>query len=774
MSARRTLAPVVALVAIATVLLVDTPRPAAAANTTPRRPSRLLVLSVPTLTWADLRAHPMPNLERLLAGSAVGDLSARVIRHHTNLGDGYTTLSAGTRAEGVAAVDALDFGVDEPYGTERAGDVYRARTGRDPGTGLVDLGIAAVVRRNASLLYDAKIGATGDALAAAGWSRAVIANADGGEPDVGLTALRRTAARALMGHDGTVPAGRVDASLLVHDPAAPFGLRLDQRAVTGAFDAVWHDKSVVLVEASDLVRADEYRQYATTAQRTQLLATAMHETDDLVGALLARVDLSRDAVLVVGPANPAGSTALTVTALHAPGVPAGYVRSATTRRDGFVQLVDVAPTMLARLGVARPESMEGRPYEAVRSGSSLAARMRFLADANHAARFRDGQTPLVSTVYVSLNLTLVTVAMAVLWIPGRRRWGRVLEWVALGLLVFLPVTFLAGAVPFDDLGAGPYWAFLVVVSAALAGLFELARRRVLDPLVAALGFVVALLSVDVVTGGRLQFNTALGYSPTVAGRFQGMGNLAYSMYAAAGMLLAGLLVHVVANTRQGTRRRAIGAAVLVLAILVVVDGFPMFGADVGGVLSILPAAGVLVMLLLGLRVRWRTALAWFGAGVLAMVALGLLDLARPADQRTHLGRLFEKIGNGDLSGFTTVIDRKLHENLNVLTTSIWTLMLPAVFLFIAYLVYRAPGRLGIIQSRIPELRAALTGLLVVGVLGFALNDSGIAIPGVMLGVLNATLVYLAVREPVDLPPPELPAWARVPARPPVPEPSELS
>ena len=43
---------------------------------------------------------------------------------------------------------------------------------------------------------------------------------------------------------------------------------------------------------------------------------------------------------------------------------------------------------------------------------------------------------------------------------------------------------------------------------------------------------------------------------------------------------------------------------------------------------------------------------------------------------------------------------------------------------------------------IPE---SLGGLLVVGVLGFALNDSGIAVPGVMIGVVNAALVYLAVR-----------------------------
>ena len=33
----------------------------------------------------------------------------------------------------------------------------------------------------------------------------------------------------------------------------------------------------------------------------------------------------------------------------------------------------------------------------------------------------------------------------------------------------------------------------------------------------------------------------------------------------------------------------------------------------------------------------------------------------------------------------------------------------------------------------------------VGILGFAFNDSGIAVPGVMLGVINASLVYLTVR-----------------------------
>ncbi len=67
-----------------------------------------------------------------------------------------------------------------------------------------------------------------------------------------------------------------------------------------------------------------------------------------------------------------------------------------------------------------------------------------------------------------------------------------------------------------------------------------------------------------------------------------------------------------------------------------------------------------------------------------------------------------------------------------------------------YLLWRAPGLVRSIRNTIQE---SLAGLAVVGFLGFALNDSGIAVPGVMLGVVNASLVYLTVRTL----PPEAPA-----------------
>ena len=89
-----------------------------------------------------------------------------------------------------------------------------------------------------------------------------------------------------------------------------------------------------------------------------------------------------------------------------------------------------------------------------------------------------------------------------------------------------------------------------------------------------------------------------------------------------------------------------------------------------------------------------------------------------------------------------MIARKLDANFSVIASSVWTAMVPVALGFIVYLLWRAPGHVRAIRDTIRE---SLPGLAVVGFLGFALNDSGIAVPGVMLGVVNASLVYLAVR-----------------------------
>ena len=180
----------------------------------------------------------MPNLEGLLAESAVADLSTRSVDRRTTPGDGYATISAGTRADGVGEVDGLSFEAQERYQGTEAAEVFARRTGQIVDEGLVSLSLPQVERANDGLDFDAEVGALGDAIAEAGYDAAVVANADRAEQQVGEP-YGREAVMAVMTSGGIVPAGAVGPELLVQDPLAPYGERYDNDAVVEAFTAAW-------------------------------------------------------------------------------------------------------------------------------------------------------------------------------------------------------------------------------------------------------------------------------------------------------------------------------------------------------------------------------------------------------------------------------------------------------------------------------------------------------------------------------------------------------
>jgi hypothetical protein len=524
----------------------------------------------------------------------------------------------------------------------------------------------------------AEIGALGEALARAGVGRGVV-----DDPNTS-----REAALALADHRGFVP--------------------------TGEFRNLWDgaDRAVVLFEAP--------------------LAVA----DAAVGRLLGAVDLDRDAVIVTAPSDPADGVHLTVAALRAPGGRPGLLDSATTRRDGFVTLPDLAPTVLDLLGVPRPDSMEGRPYE-IHARSSTAPPVGRFVEADREARFRDRMLGPVAGTYVFIEILLSLLVVYVLMRhPGWTGLCRLFDFVGLWLLAVVPLTFLGAVLNLDTVG--PYLA-LVMGGGAVLAVAAAALRGPMRPLAALLGLLLALHVGDVVTGSHLQFSTVFSYSPTVGGRFTGFGNLTFGQVAAAAVLLAGIVAYLLPG-RRGAR---IGVGILVVTLLA--DGLPFWGADVGGVLAAVPAFALVALgLRTGRTVSRRRLAALAAGGVAAVGAFGVLDLLRPAGSRTHLGRLFEQMGHEGFRPFTDAVQRKIAANLSVIPTSIWIPLVPAVLAFYAWLAYGSSLRLGEIRGRAPQMRPAFVGLLVAAALGLALNDSGIAIPAMMLGVLNPVLVRLVL------------------------------
>ena len=73
-----------------------------------------------------------------------------------------------------------------------------------------------------------------------------------------------------------------------------------------------------------------------------------------------------------------------------------------------------------------------------------------------------------------------------------------------------------------------------------------------------------------------------------------------------------------------------------------------------------------------------------GVLVASGIVVGLVDLLRPSDQRTHVGKFFEKAGT-DFGSATLVLRRKASENLSVLTHSILLGCIIVVALLLLYL-----------------------------------------------------------------------------------------
>jgi hypothetical protein len=435
-----------------------------------------------------------------------------------------------------------------------------------------------------------------------------------------------------------------------------------------------------------------------------------------------------------------------VFAMAGPGVEPGLARSPTTRRDGYVTLPDVGVTVLDALGLDPPSSMNATAIVSAGGPPFTPADASRLADADDLARFRDRTVGPVSVIYIVLQVVTYGLAAAALLTRGGRL-RRGVELAALTILAVPLVAFLSGLTRYHHLALATYVVTVFAVALAIA-LVALPTRRI-HPFLPAFALVGAnwlLQIVDVVAGGHLQLDTPLGYSPIVAGRFQGLGNLAFALLAASAV--------VVATGPAGLRRRVWpdGAAVddvvprpylrwaiAVGAVTFVVDGYPAFGSDVGGVLALIPAFVVLVLLLGGRRVTWeKLAVAGLGA-LVALAALAAVDLSRPAEDRTHLGRFATQLLDGDAG---VVIRRKVQANWFILTSSIWTWLVPVALGFLTFLALRRTGYLYRLQRRVPGVRPCLFGALVVGVLGFALNDSGVAVPAMMFGVVLPWITWL--------------------------------
>ncbi len=523
-------------------------------------------------------------------------------------------------------------------------------------------------------------------------------------------ALRRAGrTTAFVGADPTSPV-----RLAVADTAG----RLDRAATAGSLGVsglanrtradLTAGASVVAVDASSL-----------DARGLEDLLSRLREVED-----------GRTLLLLVTPADPDAPIALRPIVAAGPGTPSGRLVSPSTRREGLVLLSDVAPTILGVLDVPVPDGVVGRPLRRVPGTGDVEG----LVEADRLARQRD-------TVWNPAFVAVVLIHLATYaWVWRRRNlrpaagsgdgaergdragspWP---SWLALGLVAWPLATWLVRAVPRSgSFGWGAACAALAMDAAVVAGAWRLGRRRGLAPFALVVGATLLLVTIDLGLGGPLQVSSAFGGPAHSTGRFNGLGNVAFSVYAGCALVAVAC-----------ARRRAPWLVSVLLGASLVVT-LPMLGADVGGAVTILPVF-VLTLAALWDRLRLRTVVL---AAVITAAALGAAlgaDLSRPDDQRTHLARF---VSSG---GRSSSIAGKLTQNLGTYTAM--PLLIVVVLLVLGFAVLLWRGRF---RSALPPgspARIGVAAALAVALFGNVLNDSGPIVTVVVMSIVGPYLVARA-------------------------------
>jgi hypothetical protein len=677
--------------------------------------SQTVIFTTPGVTWRDVALFHPAALLSLAKQGAIGSMSVHTDASRPSYSSAFMTLGAGARMPGFEPARA---NIPSRSATGMARDVAVAsRTqlsdvSRRSGYGARAGALAGALKTPVFAIGDAAI-STAPSAPFAQWPLLTAI-----EPS-GRVAYAATAA-TLTQRGAEV---RADRTALVH-------------VVRGALAL---GCATLVIDPGDLERAEMAR------DPSQALPGALARTDQVLARVSRLLDPRRDLLLIVTPTSPPDVTHLGIAIAVGPGFTPGTVlESASTRRPGIVTLPDVAPTVLTHFGVDPPAVMSGQPFFSADGGPDrVAAAVRLDND----AVFIDGTKAPVAKLFLVFQVAFFAVALTVLFLRNRHREAvrPLAGFVAPAAVAVagLPVaTYLVNLIPAARGGRADFIGFCLLVVACVVAVNALLGLPPLEKLGVVAAFSLAVIVVDLVSGGHLQLNSVLGDSPLIAGRFAGAGNNAFAIMASTAVVIATLAVW----RRGRTRVVLAGVAVLFIAV-VVVDGAPQLGSDVGGVLALVPGFALTWILLAGKGISWKVVTLGLVAAVAASGLFIAIDVARPPEQRTHLGRFFEDVRSRGGSAFVETVERKAASNLAQVRSlqNLYKFLLPAIVTAI-FLFW--PGRwwkwFGLHQ---PLLRAGLVGGLAVAVLGSALNDSGITIFTTMLLFLTPMAILIRLRLP---------------------------
>ncbi|NLT96151.1 MAG: hypothetical protein GXW85_11615, partial [Clostridia bacterium] len=413
-----------------------------------------------------------------------------------------------------------------------------------------------------------------------------------------------------------------------------------------------------------------------------------------------------------------------------PQVEPGLATSPTTRREGIVANIDVAPTILNFFGLKIPDIMLGYPIISREHDDVFST----LYEMNQQIKTTNIQRAYLIKPYVALQIIVSLGFLALFFL--KKTWLKVMRpFILAGLTV--PVVFLFLPLFSKESLFSKYLWLLILLATILFFIYFSFGSSLTTIAFISLSTALSIL-VDIFFGSPLMKKSVLGYDPIGGSRYYGLGN------EYMGVLIGSLVIGLMALwDRYRPPRKFLGVILVIFLMALFFIMSPEYGSNVGGTISAFGAFVVTFIMLWGIKIRGKH-LVFMAAGLAATILA--LFLASSFLTPSHLSKTVELIKTGGWQSFALIMERKLAINYKLLRYTVWTRALLASMVVLVALLYKPPYFLKTIFQKYRCLYRGFIGTGAGCLLAFAFNDSGIVAAATMMIFIALPALILVIGE----------------------------
>ncbi|WP_432665303.1 hypothetical protein R9X47_03410 [Wukongibacter baidiensis] len=683
---------------------------------------KVVVFLVNKMDLEDIES--MPFTYKLADNGAIGLMNTRTYGTSNDY-SASLTIGCGTRSQ-------ASFSTSRSEKLNKVNSlIYQRRTGyATESQEIANLDMARLEETNRKNNYNPNTGALGNSLGMNNIKVSVIGNSD--IPD------KPTRLGVLIGMDekGLVDYGLVDEGINIEDANYPYGIKTNYDLMIESYKELSPKSGVIILELGDLHRLERYKSNLSSEMYIKLKEMIISDIDLTIKNVYNLVDEKNTRVIILSPTT--SSLAVSSGKKLAPVILAGrdiddgVISSDTTRREGIIANIDIAPYIAAYFN-SNINFFTGKPMEVLHREDKLTFINEVYNDT--AFIYKNRLDILGSFAIYEIIVSLFTfVVIQASW-KYKMKFHRCIEYFLLSNMA-IPIAILVLPL-FKAISIYEAIIKIVVLTALITFISIYIRRETLDSIIFLSGLMCILLSIDIILGFGLIKTSFLGYDPIIGARYYGIGN------EYMGMMVGTSLVFTTALLDRYRIHKVF--IFLIFMVITIVIGFPKFGANVGGTITAVFAFMFVTLRLYNSKLKFKHYMYMLSSVFLFVLLVALVDLYL-IESSSHLANAIRQINNGGMDVIYSIIKRKVSMNLKLFGITIWSKVLVTSLILLSILFYRPFGIAKRIFNTYSNLSVGLLGILISCIVSFVVNDSGVVASATSIIFLAMSLMYLVFRE----------------------------